>query len=284
MQGVKLEIPVETVRRLASEQSDTMAARSLGISVSSFFLLRKRYGIPSFTRKTGCRRSLKDGRLLQPGEGIAHPWQQGLDVVCFESIDTPAKAYFLGLMAADGHTSMKPNAKFFSIELQQPDDDVLRELASLVRSTREPRKMERKGKKPSGRLLVHSRQLTESLIARGITENTEEHSVPTDLAPEFRGACLRGLLDGDGHIDATKKSLYLCGCSDAIATTSSQWVKEELGIEAAIKWRVLPSGKRFFVLTFGGRPRDVLKWAYCSEGPVIARKKAQADLWLSMCE
>jgi hypothetical protein len=284
MQGVKLEIPEITVRRLAAEQSDTMAAKSLGIAVSSFFLLRKRYGIPSFTRSTGCRRSLRDGKLLKPGEGIAHPWHSDLYVGCFERIDSPAKAYFLGLLAADGHTSLKPNAKFVSIELQQPDDAVLNELSALLRLNRGAQSLLREGKKPSGRLLIHSRELTESLIRGGITENTETHSLRVHVPPDLRSHCVRGLLDGDGHISARKKSLYLCGCSESIAATVTQWADEQLGIQAACKWRSLPSGKRFFTLTFGGRPRDVLKWAYAPGGPRIPRKEVQADLWLSMYE
>jgi hypothetical protein len=264
--------------------SDIMAARSLGISVSSFFLLRKRFGVPSFTKATGCRRSLQDGRVLQPGEGTAHPWHRDLYVNCFESIDCPEKAYFLGLLAADGHTSLKRNAKFVSIELQCPDHEVLHGLASLLRLNREIEYTNRKGKKPSGRLLVHSRLLVESLIRQGITENTEKHALLADVPTSMRRHCVRGLLDGDGHISAKKKSLYLCGCSEAIAAKVTEWVDAELGLKTATRWRVLPSGKRFFSLTFGGRPREILKWAYRAGGPVIKRKKEQADLWLSMCE
>ena len=72
--------------------------------------------------------------------------------------------------------------------------------------------------------------------------------------------------------------------SDTMAATVTQWADEQLGIQAACKWRSLPSGKRFFTLTFGGRPRDVLKWAYAPGGARIPRKEVQADLWLSMCE
>lgn len=284
MQGIRLDVPEETVRSLASELSDTHAAERLGIARSSFFLLRRRYGVSSFTRGTGCRQSPSSGKLLRPGEGTAHPATRGIAVDCFETIDSPEKSYYLGLLAADGHASIKPNAKFVAIELQEPDCEVLSGLARLLGSSRGLERINRKGKKPSGRLRVHSRPLVESLVSRGITLNTEEHFIPDDLPREFRPHCLRGLLDGDGHIDAASKNLYLCSCSEPIITSVTQWALEDLGLEASVRSRILPSGKRFYYLTFGGEPRKVLKWAYGAPGPVIARKKEEADLWLSMCE
>lgn len=280
MQGIKLEISEEVVRKLASEWSDVQAAKQLGIATSSFFLLRKRYGIPSFTRSTGCRRSLQGGQLLRPGQGTAHPWHKDLKVDCFQSIDSPDKAYFLGLLAADGHTSLKRNAKFTSIELQFPDAEVLDELARLVNYKGGCEMITRKGKRPSGRLLIHSRLLTESLVSQGITLNTEQHFLPGSIPSELRGHCLRGLLDGDGHISAKKKSLYLCSCSQAIISTVSTWVAEELSVETVVHSRILPSGKTFFTMTFGGKPREILQWTYGAGEPYIKRKKLEADTWI----
>lgn len=284
MQGVKLDIPEPVVRELAAEWSDTRAAKRLGIATSSFFLLRKRYGIPSFTKSTGCRRSLEEGTLLNPGEGSAHPWHKGIKVDCFEPINTPDKAYYFGLLAADGHTSLKPNAKFVSIELQMPDAEVLDGLARLINCHGKIAELKRVGKRPSKRLLVHSRLLTESLIRQGITLNTEQHFLPASIPAALRRHCLRGLLDGDGHISAKKKSLYLCSCSSSIIQAVSGWVKDEFGLSPAVRRRVLPSGKPFFTMTFGGGPREVLKWAYGAPGSVIARKKAEADSWIAMVE
>lgn len=282
MQGVKLEISEETVRKLASEWSDTQAAKLLGIATSSFFVLRKRHGIQSFTKSTGCRRSLQGGQLLHPGQGTAHPWHRDLRVDCFQNIDSPDKAYYLGLLAADGHTSLKPNAKFTSIELQFPDADVLNGLAKLLNYRGSCERVTRKGKRPSGRLLIHSRLLTESLVSQGITLNTEQHFLPSTIPRELRGHCLRGLLDGDGHISAKKKSLYLCSCSQAIIFTVSSWVAEGFSVEPVIHSRVLPSGKSFFTMTFGGKPRKILQWTYGAGAPCITRKKLEADTWIEM--
>ena len=284
MQGTKLEIPKETVEELAGHLSDTQAARKLGIAVSSFFLLRKRYGVQSFTRKTGCRRSLEDGRLLMPGTGTRHPQHQDLDVDCFESIDSEEKAYFLGLLATDGHIVIGDRGKYVSIELQEPDCNVLSGLGRLLRCPERIQRIERSGKKPSGRFRVYSRELAESLVRRGISTRTEEHVVPRDLPPHLRPHCLRGILDGDGHICSRKKSLYLCSCSHGLIEVVAGWVKEGLGLALSRKERILPSGKAFHVVTFGGGPRKVLAWAYGGSSVGIARKKAEADLWLSSCK
>jgi hypothetical protein len=284
MQGVKLEVSPEAVRSLASRLSDTAAAKELGVAVSSFFLLRKRYGIPSFTQSTGCRRSLRDSRLLRPGEGVRHPQHLSLRVDCFDAIDSPEKAYYLGLLAADGHVNLSPKGKYVSIELQEPDAVVLEGLERLLGCSGKIRRMARSGKKPSRRLLVHSRELAESLFRQGITLSTEEHWVPAGLPAALRPHCLRGLLDGDGHICFRKKSLYLCSCSLKLIEVVQGWVSECLGIEAPRRSRILPSRKLFHCLTFGGRPRNVLEWAYGSGGVAIPRKKAEADLWLSRFE
>jgi hypothetical protein len=284
MQGIKLEVSPEVVRQLASRLSDTAAAKELGIAVSSFFLLRKRYGIPSFTRSTGCRRSLKDSRLLAPGEGTRHPQHLDLKVDCFEVIDSPGKAYYLGLLATDGHVSSAPKGKYMSIELQEPDAQVLDGLEHLLCCSGKIRRIVREGKKPTRRLLVYSRELVESLMRQGITLNTEDHYVPRDMLPSLRPHCLRGLLDGDGHICSRKKALFLSGCSDDLLDTAISWVADALGIKAVKRSRILPSGKPFHTITFGGRPRDVLEWAYGAGGIAVPRKKAEADLWLSMFE
>ena len=282
MQGVKLEISEQKVRELAAQHSDTRAAKILGIAVSSFFLLRRRYGIPSFTQKTGNRRSRATGKLLAPGEGIAHPQHATLRADAFDAIDTADKAYFFGLLATDGHTSAGADGRYLSIELQEPDGDVLESLRLILNHEKPLKRLVRSGKKPSQKLIVYSRQLVESLIRQGITLNTEEHCINAEITRSLRSHCVRGLLDGDGHIDADRKNLYLCGCSLPLMHTVKTWVHEELAVEARIKERTLASGKAFYTMTFGGAPRKLLSWAYPADAICIARKRLEAEKWIAL--
>lgn len=284
MQGRKCDASAEDVRKLASQFSDTLAAREIGVSVSTFYLLRKRYGIPSFTEASGMRRARSSGALLAPGEGVAHPSSSSLRVDCFDSVDDPGKAYFLGLFATDGSLEQTSKNKFAQVEMQMPDALVLKELGAMLQSSTDLRVYRRPGKKPVGRLRIYSAKLVDSLIRAGICLDNKKSTVPSGLSREMRPYCLRGILDGDGHICSSKKMLELTGCSSPLMDTVSSWVGDELGIRAKISNRVLPSGIPYYRLTFGGRPRDVLRWVYGPHGPVVARKKAESDLWLSMVE
>ncbi len=284
MQGTKISIDKEKIQELASQYSDTLAAKELGIAVSSFYLLRKKHGIPSFTQSTGNRRARKTGKILQPGEGVAHPQHANLKTDAFEVIDTEAKAYFLGLLAADGHSSWKPDAKFISIELQKPDSKVLKKLAELVNYEGYLESINREGKKPSERLLIYSRDLTLSLIKNGISATTETHFVSSTLPRMFRKDFLRGLIDGDGHVKFSGKALNLGTCSKVLVEEVSAWCLEEFQIVTSVTVKTLNSGKLFYTVTFGGKPRVILNWMYANASVYIERKKIQAELWLSLVE
>lgn len=284
MQGTKINIEKERIQTLARQYSDTLAAKELGIAVSSFYLLRKKHGIPSFTQSTGNRRARKTGRVLQPGEGVAHPQHANLKIDAFEVIDTESKAYFLGLLAADGHSSWKPDAKFFSIELQKPDSKVLKKLAELVNYAGSLESINREGKKPTERLLIYSSDLTLSLIKNGISETTETHFASNLLPKKFRKDFLRGLIDGDGHVKFSTKALNLTTCSKAIVESVSAWCLEEFGIVTSVTFKTLNSGKLIYTVTFGGKPRVILDWIYTNAAVYIERKKIQSEIWLSLVE
>lgn len=262
--------------------SDTLAAKELGIAVSSFFLLRKKYGIPSFTESTGNRRARRSGKILLPGEGVAHPQHKDLRAETFDSIDSEAKAYFLGLMASDGHTNWDSDGKYISIELQDPDSEILVKFAELLNYKGGIERLSRKGKKPSGRLRVYSADLTRSLIGQGISETTETHSASDDIPRNLRNHFLRGLIDGDGHVKASTKSLNFTSASESLVITVSKWCLEEFNIKTSVKVSILKSGKLFYRITFGGKPKTILEWIYLNSSVYIDRKKVQAETWLSL--
>jgi len=282
MQGIKLSINKETIELLAKQYSDTLAAKKLNIAVSSFYLLRKKYEVPSFTKLTKNKQNRKTGEVLLPGQGVSHPQYNNLKIETFDCIDTEHKAYFLGLMAADGHTSLKPDAKFMSLELQKPDSEVLKKFACLLNYEGEIESISREGKKPSEKLLIYSRKLTESLIKNGISETTETHSISTFLPKKLRRHFLRGLIDGDGHIKFSTKALNLTVSSEALIKTVSEWCLEEFNIKTSLKVRTLKSGKLFYRLTFGGKPKLILKWTYQDASVYIERKKVEAEKWLCL--
>lgn len=277
-QGKTINLSPETIREYASKYSDIEAAKKLCIATSTFWIQRQKFHVPSFLEATGRKINRKTGEVLEPGKGVTH--QPNLVHDYFDSIDSEVKAYYLGLFAADGHIALSPEC-FFSCELQQPDCFVLQFLLDELNSGKTVKLYERKDKKPSGRIVVYSRHLVYSLLEKGITQNTEDHYAYPDLDKNLKRHFIRGLIDGDGHLKSISKTFNLGSCSYRLVSQVSSWVHESLGIDCLIKTRVLRSGKSFYTLTFGNKPKDVLAWLYLDSLIHIPRKKEQADIWLS---
>lgn len=279
MQGTKFELSKEELEVLTSQYSDTEISKLLNVTVSTVFQLRKRNSVLSYCQKTGCRKRF-DGKVLNPGEGTFSSHLKDLNRTYFDVIDTEFKAYFLGLFATDGHIEDKRNNCFASIEIQKPDDMVLEILAKELNFKNGIKPIVRKGKKPSGRIRVYSRDLVYALADKGMTFNTETHAAYLDLDTNLRRHFVRGVVDGDGHISATKHELRIGGCSFDLISVVALWVKESLGVQTKITHRALTSGKVFHLLTFTNT-RKVVEWLYPNSNIAIPRKKEQALIWLS---
>ena len=119
----------------------------------------------------------------------------------FERIDSKEKAYFLGLLYADGNIYLKRNR--VQITLVNSDSYLLDRLSLAVRSS---------GKLYSDRekyskLILDSKKMCEDLIDKGCLPNKSlvlrfpsEKQVPKELIRHF----IRGYFDGDGSISISK--------------------------------------------------------------------------------
>lgn len=128
----------------------------------------------------------------------------------FDEIDTPNKAYILGLMAADGCNCNGT----FSIGLKEDDVDILKKIQSEVSSThplyyrkaRQQTDILNDGRKiehhsPMYYLQIRSVHACEMLSKYGIIPNkTYSLQFPEWLEPSLLPHYIRGYLDGDGSI------------------------------------------------------------------------------------
>jgi hypothetical protein len=118
----------------------------------------------------------------------------------FEKIDTEDKAYFLGLLFADGNVYLKRYR--VQITLANEDAYILTKFAECINYS---------GKLYSDRglyskLILPSKKMCEDLILLGCTANKSltlkfPDKVPSELLHHF----IRGYFDGDGHISKHKK-------------------------------------------------------------------------------
>lgn len=280
MQGKKFELSKKELEVLTNKHSDTEISKLLEVTISTIFLLRKQHNVLSFSQKTECRKSRKSGEVLKPGQGVHHKHQDNLNRHYFDLIDTEFKAYFLGLLAADGHICDSNQNCFMAIELQKPDHVVLEILARELNHNLEVKSLSRTGKKDSGRIKVYSRDLVYSLIDKGMTFNTENHGAYSALSSSLHRHFIRGVVDGDGHISAAKSTLFIGSCSFELLAQIAEWTQKALDIPFKIKHRTLESGKAFHQLSFTSTVLFV-KWLYSDCMVAIPRKLEQASIWIS---
>jgi len=281
-QGKATSIEKDLLESLTNEFSDTQISRKLEVSVSTVFLWRKKYGIQSFTEKTRNRQNRSSGRVLMPGEGTPHKDINSIESTYFKDIDCATKAYFLGLIASDG--SLHAGAdKYLSIELKDPDCCVLEKLASELQSNSKLVIYTRRDKNNTryGRLRVYNRTLVSHLKLLGITSNTTKNQAFWSLPESLRLHYLRGLMDGDGCIKTETKTLYFGSCSRSLIAVWDKWVSERLKVSCSITQKTLKSGKTFYTITFGGKPKEVLTWLYENNSVSIPRKRQEALRWLN---
>lgn len=147
----------------------------------------------------------------------------------FSSIDTEEKAYFLGLILADGHLS-----KGGVLMLTMKDRDIIERYKKALESEA-PVRVDRYG---NFFLNIRSKQIAEDLRKIGIHNRKSYEidlrnilsSVPDNLVHHF----VRGMFDGDGSIriykyDYVKNPQYHFGYTGLLEVVD--FVKHYLGIE-----------------------------------------------------
>ena len=137
---------------------------------------------------------------------------------CFSIIDSEEKAYFLGLLSADGCISSTSNT--IQISLQERDKYILEKLNILLNSNRPLRYIpstEVKGfdnfkvyyRKPQYLLSVNSQKLKEDLIQLGVfPAKSLTLKFPTCINSLFLHHYVRGYFDGDGGVYSYKNNKW----------------------------------------------------------------------------
>lgn len=119
----------------------------------------------------------------------------------FDDINTPEKAYVLGMWTADGNV----HNNTLKLDLQEGDKHILEDINNLFESDRPLRYLEQDVGKNKWSLCVTNKYMAEQLKNKGVVENKSlimeyPQCITDDLLPHF----LRGLLDGDGSIGSTR--------------------------------------------------------------------------------
>lgn len=121
----------------------------------------------------------------------------------FENIDTPEKAYFLGLLYADGYY----DGKAIAISLQEKDKEILEKFKKAINHNGNLQFIKKKNEnnQNSFRLTICNKKPKEDLIQKGIIRHkTYNTLIPNFIKEELYSHFIRGFFDGDGCISKGK--------------------------------------------------------------------------------
>lgn len=190
------KIDKQALKLLSEGISHREIARQLNVDQQSMTLrLKKKYNI----------QVLPDGKKY-------------VDSTFFNVIDTEEKAYWLGMMYADGYVNEESG-----LELCLKDEEHIYKFKSAIKSEHKvsPKYVSVGGKTHTAyRIGIKDKQLMNALIEKGcFRAKSFDIEFPTEeqVPNEFMSAFVRGFFDGDGDISKTgsKKGYRIIGFSCA---------------------------------------------------------------------
>jgi len=159
-----------------------------------------------------------------------------LDEEYFNNVNTPNKAYFLGLFHADGCNG----GRYISINLQEGDKHILEEIRKDMKYEG-PLKYVIKNKKKEHiknqwNLKIISPKITKRLVEIGYPKNkTFSIKFPKFLEKNLIRHFIRGIFDGDGCLLATKYNAFnIIGTLDTVEGIQT-YFKDELSVPSKIR-------------------------------------------------
>jgi hypothetical protein len=257
--GKKLEnrefLKKETIRLYSEELlSMNQIVDRLGISQRQIF----RY-------LEGKRRTIEEYRRI--GSKI-----KNLDY--FDSLDTQEKAYFLGLLYADG--SVHSEKYSVKISLKESDKDLIEKLASVFNSNVKKRTVEKYKyfyTQVSSKYLVNSLNNLGLYPRKSYLKDTDIlERVPNNLFSHF----VRGVFDGDGGIHLTRKSkIYIATIADNnenFVYKLAEKIKNVCGFESLRIAKNSECNCRSIVISGNLKVKVFLDWIYKDATIFLKRK------------
>lgn len=190
-----------------------------------------------------------------------------IDEAFFDVIDTEEKAYFLGLLYADGCNATNRNAVILS--LKEDDKEILEKLNSLL----QPKKPLGYTKSGQTTLLISNKHISQRLIELGCHRAKtytlvfpSGKQVPKHLIRHF----VRGYFDGDGWVG--KKSICVVATLD-FCNSLAEILKEQFNINCYIRARHPERKNNIRMLELNNKSaRTFLEWIYKGSNIHLQRK------------
>jgi predicted HTH domain antitoxin len=182
----------------------------------------------------------------------------------FNTINTEDKAYFLGLLYADGYNNESRNCVVLS--LKEDDLEILEKFNKCLDSNRPIKAVTYKNEnvKLQYRLSISSKQISQDLKDKGCGQaKTFDIKFPdTDILPKnLKKHFIRGYFDGDGWVG--KQSSCIVG-TQLFCESLKDILKDELNINSYIRTRHKERNHniRMHEISGGRQLRKFMKWLY----------------------
>lgn len=173
----------DVFRALHETMGDKRIAQHFGVSVGAIRYWRRKHGLPP-----------------SPARNIGNS-KYTVDRTFFQSIDTPEKAYILGLLITDGFVA----GTRLGIELKESDAAILHAVRDAMHSTHPVRThFIPTGYKPHTmvQLVISSADLVKQLKFFGVIPNKTGKVFYPSIPLHLENHLIRGLIDGNGNINA----------------------------------------------------------------------------------
>lgn len=195
----------------------------------------------------------------------------------FDEIDNEEKAYYLGLLYADGYHNADKHT--ITITLQEEDVNVLESFNNAVENTRPVRFVDKKRENQSWKncyqFIVISRHMSSVLMQLGVAQaKSLILEFPYWMNKPLQRHFIRGFFDGDGHISKSKYKYNMSLIStENFLNPIREILENELNIETHM---YVPNGidkpTRTLMVTKKDMNKIFFDWLYKDATIYIKRK------------
>lgn len=201
-----------------------------------------------------------------------------IDETYFDIIDTHEKAYFLGLLYADGCVDEKHNKVYLS--LQEEDKHILLQFKEALKTQQPLYFREFRNHvdwKNQYCLCISNKRICEALVSHGCFQRKSlKLKFPEDMDKEYYSSFILGYFDGDGWISKNTKDkrCSITGTLD-FCTKVSTILKEELDINTSISYDHHKTEKptRTIKIAGGNQVKKLMEWLYSKCDIYLERKR-----------
>jgi len=209
----------------------------------------------------------------------------------FEKIDSKDKAYFLGLLYADGYNHKYQHCVEISLSVE--DEEILKKFKYYIKTKKPLYHYDRKGRKQKSVMSLSSEKLRSDLSALGcINKKSHRLSFPSFLPPELTPFFILGFFDGDGSCFIGNRKYTYKGkihLTKMIGVNFTSCYKFILGLENYLKGKGFHFRKNkdkrkkdsWYLNATGKMALLFLSWLYTDKSIYLKRKYKK---YLEMCQ